>query len=136
MVIKPIPRKRRRNNDAWKTTIISFIAVSLFYFLPRMALTFLAVFVITLIGYLISGDFSGFLHTVGAEAIYTLLMWAIFCAFMAIRTIIAEKVTSKKKNYTAGNSKRVDKTDRNISRKRIAKQKTLAREAAKRKQQK
>ncbi len=135
MAIKPIPRKRRRDKDLWKAHVISFVAAALCYLLPRMALLFLAAVVITLIGCLISGDFSRFFRTVGAEALFVLLMWAVLCTIMAIRTAIAKKASGSKKYHPAHGGERVDKTDRNISRKRIAKQKTLARKAAGRKKQ-
>ena len=135
MAVRPIPRKRRREKDKWKTLVISCIAASL-YPLARIALVFLASVVITFIVHLIKGNFSGFLRTIGAEALYALLSWFIFCLAAFIPTAVSEMKSGKQKNYPSDDKERVDKIDRNVSRKRLAKQKTLAREAAKRKQQK
>jgi len=132
MAIKPIPRKRRRDKDMRKTRVIALIAASL-YPLAKMALLFLAMVIITVIVRLVTGDFSGFWRTVGTEALFSLLMWVLFCVAAFIPTIIK---SSKKKDYPTDDEERVDKIDRNISRKRIRKQKTLAKEAAKRKQAK
>lgn len=134
MAVKPVPRKRRREKDRWQTTVISVFAASL-YPLAKIAAVFLLVALIAFIVYLISGDLSGFWRFVGSEALFLPVIWLVYCLFVFIPIIISQR-TSGGKDYPSDDGERVDKIDRNISRRRLAKQKTLAKEAAKRKQKK
>ena len=136
IAVKPIPRKQRKVKELRQAYIISFI-VGAMLILAKLALAYLFVLLLVTIVCLIAGDFSALGHYAGSTALYILLCWAIFCAFSIIRIAIQNKVSGshhKTKHRPDNTAERIDKPNRNTSRKRIAKQKTLERNAAKRKQ--
>ena len=135
MAIKPVPRKRRREKELRQAKIISFIAGSLLL-LAKLSLIYPVVLVMLGVEHLIVGSFNGFGRTAVNVAVYILITWAILCVMsiirIAIKGIATEKARSAK--YRQDDSaERIDKINRNTSRKRISKQKTLARRAAKKK---
>lgn len=132
MSIKPVPRKRRREKELQQAKTISFITGALLL-LTKLSLIFPAVLVLSVIVCLIDGSFSGLGRTAGSTALYILIMWAVCCVISAVRIAIGKKASGKSgktKNRPDEAAERIDKANRNTSRKRIAKQKTLARKAS------
>lgn len=135
MAAKPVPRKRRREKEIKHAKVISFI-VGAMLLLAKLLLAFLFVLVLTVIVHIIVGNFSGLGRTAGSVALYFLIMWVIFCIISIIRIAIQENASGnshKAKNHPDDTVERIDTPNRNTSRKRIAKQKTLARRASEKK---